>query len=196
MHSRSRSDIPLGKCTDGRGKRPREVRKLLYASLGETQERSDAISYTQPQPTLPIVSGNWWAQLLRGIAAVLFGLMALFWPVMTLLVLLVVFALYALVDGLLVIEIWVSSRPQRGSPREGQSLLDLRYLVDKAGHRADDRRQGKEVGDADDHPGRALRHPIVYGGSGAGAEGLGGSGPRPSPGGGGICEAHRTAVRT
>jgi uncharacterized membrane protein HdeD (DUF308 family) len=59
--------------------------------------------HTQPQPTLPIVSGNWWAQLLRGIAAVLFGLTALFWPVMTLLVLLVVFALYALVDGLLAI---------------------------------------------------------------------------------------------
>ena len=61
------------------------------------------MGYTQPQPALPIVSGNWWAMVLRGIAAVLFGLTALFWPGMTLLVLLVVFALYALVDGLLAI---------------------------------------------------------------------------------------------
>jgi uncharacterized membrane protein HdeD (DUF308 family) len=58
---------------------------------------------TQPQPALPMTSGNWWAQLLRGIAAVLFGLAALLWPGMTLLVLLVIFALYALVDGLFAI---------------------------------------------------------------------------------------------
>ena len=40
---------------------------------------------------------------MRGIAAVLFGLAALLWPGMTLLVLLVIFALYALVDGLFAI---------------------------------------------------------------------------------------------
>lgn len=61
------------------------------------------MGYTQPQPALPMVSGNWWAMVLRGIAAVLLGLAALFWPGMTLLVLLVVFAVYALVDGLLAI---------------------------------------------------------------------------------------------
>jgi hypothetical protein len=38
------------------------------------------MSYTQPQPTLPIVSGNWLAQLLRGIAAVLFGVILGFLP--------------------------------------------------------------------------------------------------------------------
>ena len=61
------------------------------------------MGHTQPQPALPMASGNWWAQLLRGIAAVLFGLAALLWPGMTLLVLLVIFALYALVDGLFAI---------------------------------------------------------------------------------------------
>jgi uncharacterized membrane protein HdeD (DUF308 family) len=50
-----------------------------------------------------MVSGNWWAMVLRGIAAVLLGLAALFWPGMTLLVLLVVFAVYAFVDGILAI---------------------------------------------------------------------------------------------
>src|SRR5918995_6693059 len=53
-----------------------------------------------------------------------------------------------------------------------------------------------EVDDAGDRAGRALRYPSVHGRAGAGSRGTGGSGPRPSPGGGGIREAHRTAVRS
>jgi uncharacterized membrane protein HdeD (DUF308 family) len=54
-----------------------------------------------------MVSGNWWAMVLRGIATVLPGLAALLWPGMTLLVLLVVFAVYALVDGLIAIVVGI-----------------------------------------------------------------------------------------
>ena len=61
------------------------------------------MGYTQPQPALPTMSGTWWAMVLRGIVAVLFGLAALFWPGLTLFVLLVCFGVYALVDGLLAI---------------------------------------------------------------------------------------------
>jgi uncharacterized membrane protein HdeD (DUF308 family) len=61
------------------------------------------MSYTQPQPALPMLAGNWWALLLRGIAAILFGLAALFWPGPTLFVLIVFFGAYALVDGVLAI---------------------------------------------------------------------------------------------
>lgn len=41
----------------------------------------------------------WWATTLRGVVAVLFGLMAIIWPQITILVLVVLFGAYALVDG-------------------------------------------------------------------------------------------------
>jgi uncharacterized membrane protein HdeD (DUF308 family) len=66
------------------------------------------VGYSQPQPVLPTLAANWWALLLRGIAAVLFGLAALFWPGLTLFVLIVFFGAYALVDGIFAIVAGIS----------------------------------------------------------------------------------------
>jgi len=48
-----------------------------------------------------LLARNWWVVLLRGIAAILFGLAALFLPIVTLASLVLVFAAFMLADGVL-----------------------------------------------------------------------------------------------
>jgi len=49
---------------------------------------------------LSLVSRDWWVYAARGIAAILFGIMALIWPGPTLAVLILLFGAYAFVDGI------------------------------------------------------------------------------------------------
>ena len=50
-------------------------------------------------PLLSELTGQWWLIALRGLAAVLFGILAVLWPVATLQLLVVFFGVYALIDG-------------------------------------------------------------------------------------------------
>lgn len=52
---------------------------------------------------MELLARNWWAVLIRGIAAVLFGILALILPGLTLRVLILLFGAYALVDGIFTI---------------------------------------------------------------------------------------------
>jgi uncharacterized membrane protein HdeD (DUF308 family) len=58
------------------------------------------MSHAQRPRMLPTVSGSWGALAVRGVAAVLFGLVALIWPGLTLTFLVVVYGTYALIDGI------------------------------------------------------------------------------------------------
>lgn len=52
---------------------------------------------------MEVLARNWWAFVFRGIAAVLFGLLALAMPAAAILSLVLVFAAYAIVDGIFAI---------------------------------------------------------------------------------------------
>ncbi|HEU5481041.1 MAG TPA: DUF308 domain-containing protein [Candidatus Tumulicola sp.] len=50
-----------------------------------------------------VLARNWWALLIRGIAAVIFGILAFVWPAPTLLAIGILFGAYAFVDGVFAI---------------------------------------------------------------------------------------------
>jgi uncharacterized membrane protein HdeD (DUF308 family) len=55
---------------------------------------------------------NWWLLLLRGLAAIAFGVIAFFWPGITLVALTYLFGIYAIVDG--VVAIWAAFNASGG----------------------------------------------------------------------------------
>ena len=61
------------------------------------------------------VTQNWWLVLLRGICAIIFGLVAFAWPGMTLYTLVLLYGAYALADGIFAIGAAVTRRSGRGT---------------------------------------------------------------------------------
>jgi uncharacterized membrane protein HdeD (DUF308 family) len=68
------------------------------------------------QQRLSTLAANWRALALRGLVALLFGLVVLFWPGLVLTVLAVLFGIYALVDGAITFVPALRS-PDRGTQR-------------------------------------------------------------------------------
>jgi uncharacterized membrane protein HdeD (DUF308 family) len=56
---------------------------------------------------------EWWVVALRGVAGILFGILAFVWPGITLLALVIVFGAYMLVDGVLALTLAIRFRHER-----------------------------------------------------------------------------------
>ena len=78
-----------------------------------------------PGAAAPMPSRLWWMIVLRGLAALLFGLVAIFWPGISLDALVILFGAYALADG--IIAVFGSFRMASGEPR--RSFLALTGIV-------------------------------------------------------------------
>ncbi len=77
---------------------------------------------------LETLARNWWAVVLRGVCAILFGLAAFVWPGITLAVLILLYGAYALADGVLAV-IWSLVARRRGGFPWGVFLAGLAAIV-------------------------------------------------------------------
>jgi uncharacterized membrane protein HdeD (DUF308 family) len=64
---------------------------------------SSASVLLSDRPVLHALAKNWWLLLLRGIAGIVFGVLAFSWPGLTLLTLILLYGAYALTDGVFAI---------------------------------------------------------------------------------------------
>ena len=77
-------------------------------------------THVESEPRMPLVASallgelaeNWWLLLLRGLVAIAFGVIAFFWPDITLVALTYLFGIYAIVDG--IVAIWAAFNASLG----------------------------------------------------------------------------------
>jgi uncharacterized membrane protein HdeD (DUF308 family) len=64
---------------------------------------------------------NWWLLALRGVAAIIFGILAFVWPGTTLFTLVILFGAFAIANGIL--SLVLAAKAPRGYPRFGSLVL-------------------------------------------------------------------------
>jgi uncharacterized membrane protein HdeD (DUF308 family) len=71
---------------------------------------------------LEMLTRRWWLFVLRGVVATLFGIFAIVWPGATVLVLVILWGAYALVDGAVALGLAAAAR---GAPRQPRMVFGL-----------------------------------------------------------------------
>jgi uncharacterized membrane protein HdeD (DUF308 family) len=95
----------------------REVELSEEIGMNET----DDIKATGPGTVVDTFRLNWWLLALRGLIAVVFGVLAFLWPGATLLTLVWFFGAFALVNGIL--SLVLAAKTPKGYPRVGSLIL-------------------------------------------------------------------------
>jgi uncharacterized membrane protein HdeD (DUF308 family) len=86
-------------------------------------------SLTSSLALLRALAENWWLQLLRGIAAISFGVLAFIWPGLTLLTLTILWGAYAIADGVLALWAAVSGKGREIAPRWWLALIGIAGIL-------------------------------------------------------------------
>jgi uncharacterized membrane protein HdeD (DUF308 family) len=92
---------------------------------------TDALNPYQPisGSLLRSLAKNWWLLLLRGIAAIMFGTLAFFWPGMTLLTLTILWGAYALSDGVFAVATAIWDTDAEASSRWWLGLVGVAGIM-------------------------------------------------------------------
>ena len=86
-------------------------------------------SPTSPLALLRALAENWWLLLLRGIAAIAFGILAFIWPNLTLLMLTFLWGVYAIADGVFALGAAVSGKGGEIAPRWWLTLIGIAGIL-------------------------------------------------------------------
>jgi uncharacterized membrane protein HdeD (DUF308 family) len=76
-------------------------------------------------PLLRSLAKNWWLLLLRGLAAIAFGVLAFIWPDLTLLSLTLIWGIYAISDGILALATAIAGGDAPSSTRWWLALVGV-----------------------------------------------------------------------
>jgi len=89
-------------------------------------------SSVPPLARLPLVRAlaeNWWLLLLRGVASIIFGLLAFIWPGLTLVALIFLWGAYAIIDGGIALWAAISGRGAEVAPRWWLAIVGIIGLL-------------------------------------------------------------------
>src|SRR6185369_6144718 len=92
---------------------------------------------SHPTPSLPLaqlplvraLAENWWLLLLRGVASIIFGVLAFIWPGLTLVALIFLWGAYAIVDGVIALWAAISGKAGAIAPRWWLAVVGIVGLL-------------------------------------------------------------------